>query len=88
MRTQVRSLALISGLRFWCCHELWCRSQMWLDLALLWLWDRLATVDLIRLLAWELLYATGVVLKSKKTPKTAPPFFPGNIRLHLKMYIR
>ena len=28
MRLQVRSLALISGLRIWHCHELWCRSQM------------------------------------------------------------
>ena len=24
----VRSLALLSGLRIWRCHELWCRSQM------------------------------------------------------------
>ena len=28
MRMQVRALALLSGLRIWCCHELWCRSQM------------------------------------------------------------
>jgi len=28
MRIQVRSLASISGLKIWCCHELWCRSQM------------------------------------------------------------
>ena len=28
MRLWVRSLALLSGLRIWCCHELWCRSQM------------------------------------------------------------
>ena len=27
MRMQVRSLALFSGLRISCCHELWCRSQ-------------------------------------------------------------
>ena len=27
MRMQVRSLPLLSGLRIWCCHELWCRSQ-------------------------------------------------------------
>ena len=20
----------LSGLRIWCCHELWCRSQTWL----------------------------------------------------------
>ena len=30
MRMQVGSLASLSGLRIWCCHELWCRSQMWL----------------------------------------------------------
>ena len=30
MRTQVQSLALLSGLRIQRCHELWCRSQMWL----------------------------------------------------------
>ena len=28
MRTQVRSLALLSGLSIRCCRELWCRSQM------------------------------------------------------------
>ena len=27
MRTQVQSLALLSGLRIWGCHELWFRSQ-------------------------------------------------------------
>ena len=30
MRMQVWSLASLSGLRIWHCHELWCRSQMWL----------------------------------------------------------
>ena len=24
----VQSLASLSGLRIWCCRELWCRSQM------------------------------------------------------------
>ena len=28
MRTQVRSLALLGGLRIQCCSELWCGSQM------------------------------------------------------------
>ena len=28
MRSQVQSLALLSGLRILHCHELWCRSQM------------------------------------------------------------
>ena len=31
MRLQVRSLALLSGVRIWCCHELWCRSQTRLE---------------------------------------------------------
>ena len=30
MRFRVQFLALLSGLRIWCCHELWYRSQMWL----------------------------------------------------------
>ena len=28
MSLWVRSLGLLSGLRIWHCHELWCRSQM------------------------------------------------------------
>ena len=36
------------------------------DLALLWLWHRLAATVLIRSLAWELPYAMGVALKRKK----------------------
>ena len=30
MRMWVWSLALISGLRIWSCHELWCRLYTWL----------------------------------------------------------
>ena len=30
MRMHVQSLASLSGLRIWCCHEQWCRLQMWL----------------------------------------------------------
>ena len=30
IRLQVQSLALLSGLRIWRCHELWHRSQTWL----------------------------------------------------------
>ena len=30
MRMLVRSLALLSGLSIWRCHELWCSSQTWL----------------------------------------------------------
>ena len=28
MKLLVQSLALLSGLRIWHCHELWCRLQM------------------------------------------------------------
>ena len=50
MRTQVRSLTSLSGLRILCCHELWCK----LNCALLWLWCRPAAIVLIWPLAWEL----------------------------------
>ena len=39
------------------------------DLALLWLWCRLAAVALIRPPAWEPPWALGAVLKSKKKGK-------------------
>ena len=55
-----------------------------LDPALLWLWHRPAAAALIRPLAWEPPYATGVALgkkmarrqnknKNKKKPKQKPP---------------
>ena len=40
-----------------------------LDLALLWLWCRLAAVALIRPLAWEPPYAMGAALKRQKEKK-------------------
>ena len=40
------------------------------DLALLWLWCRLAAVAPTGALAWELPYALGVALKSKKQTRT------------------
>ena len=64
----VWSLALLSVLRIWCCHELWCRSQT-RYLALLWLWCRLVVVAPIRPLSWELPYAAGMALKSKQEKK-------------------
>ena len=39
------------------------------DLALLWLWCRSAATALIRSLAWEFPYATGVALKRQKKKK-------------------
>ena len=41
-----------------------------LDLALLWLWRRPAVAALIQPLAWKLLYAAGVALKSKSENQT------------------
>ena len=70
MRMRVQSLASLSGLRIWHCHELWYRSQMWLGSGVLWLLCRLAAAALIQALAWEHPYATGVALKSKKKNKT------------------
>ena len=62
----VRSLASLSGLRIWRCHELWCRPQMWLGSVM--------PVALVKAsgynsdlgtLAWEPPYALGVALKDK-----------------------
>ena len=52
-----------------------------LDLALLWLWCRLAAAAPIGPLAWELLYVAGAALKrpkikqnkTKKTPLSSTP---------------
>ena len=58
MRMWVRPLALLSGLRIRCCHELWRRSQAPLGSGV--------AVAPIRSLAWEPPYAAGAALKSKK----------------------
>ena len=65
---QVQSLALVSGLRIWCCHELWYRSQMWLgsDVAMAVAGHRPGTTAPIQPLSWEPPYAVGVALKRQK----------------------
>ena len=45
MRMQVRSLALLSGLRIWCCYELWCRCRHSSYPKLLWPWCRPAAAS-------------------------------------------
>ena len=55
MRIQVRSLALLSGLRIWHCRELWCR---------------LAATAPIRPLAWEPPCAAGAALKRQKEKRS------------------
>ena len=69
MRIRVQSLTLLSGLRIWCCCELWYRLHMLLSPALLWLWCRLAAAAPIRPLAWEPPYVVSVGLKKKKKKK-------------------
>ena len=68
MRLRVRSLASLSGLRIWCCHELWCRSKTWLlsCIAVAVGWQLLAP---IRPLAWEPPYAVSAALEKTKKKK-------------------
>ena len=72
MRFQVRSLALLSGLRIQCCCELWYRLQSCLDPVLLWLWLRLAAAALIGPQARELSHAVGTALKRQKEKNSTP----------------
>ena len=82
MRTLVQSLALLSGLRIRHCHELWCRSQMWLRCHIAEAWGMLAAIALIQPLAWELPYANSATLKTKGKAKM--PVFPtSSLRLRL-----
>ena len=66
MRTQVRYLALLSGLRIWSCCGLWCRSQKRLGSCIAVVVVRPALIAPIQLLAWELPYTMDVALKKKK----------------------
>ena len=63
IRTQVWSLASLSGLRTRRCCELWIAG--W-DLSLLWWCYRPEATALIRPLAWEPPYATSASLKRQK----------------------
>ena len=72
MRTWVRTLASLSGIRIQLCHELDPYSvarRLGSDLTLLWLWCRPAAVAPIQPLAWGLPYAIGVALKKEKKKK-------------------
>ena len=57
---------LISGLRIWHCHELWCRSQIWLGsrtaVAVVWA----GSCSSNSTPSWELPYAAAEALKRKK----------------------
>ena len=67
MRTQVRSLASLKGLRI---HELQCRAQRQLRSRLAVAVYRPAAVAPIRPLAWELPYTIGEALKRGKKKNT------------------
>ena len=64
IRLQIRSLTSLSGLRIWCCHELWCRSRHSLDL--MWLWCRPAGCSSNLTPVWEPPCAMGAALKRQK----------------------
>ena len=66
MRTRVRSLALLSGLRIQVATSCGVDCRHSSDPALLWLWRRLAATAPIRPLAWEPPYAVGAALEKAK----------------------
>ena len=63
------SLASLSGLRISVAMSCGVVHRYGSDLALLWLWCRPAATALIRPVAWEPPYATGVALKRQKKKK-------------------
>ena len=66
MRLWVQLLALLSGLRICIAMSYGVGHRHGLDLALLWLWHRLATVALIGPIAWEPPCAMNAALKIQK----------------------
>ena len=69
MRLQVWSLASLSGLSIWRCMSCGVGCRRVSDLALLWLWCRLAGTAPIRPPAWEPPYAVSAALKRQKKKK-------------------
>ena len=63
MRFRVRSMALLNGLSVVSCDV---GHRRGLDPVLLWRWRRPAATALIRPLAWEPQYTTGLALKRQK----------------------
>ena len=70
MRTQVQSLASLSGLKISIAVSCGVGHRHAWDLALLWLWGGPAAVAPIRCLASETPHAEGAALKRSKTKKT------------------
>ena len=63
MRLNICYLASLNGLRIQHCFSCGIGHRCGSDLMLLWLWHRPAAIALVRPLAWEPSYATGVALK-------------------------
>ena len=66
MRMQIRSLALLSGLRIWRCWELLCALQTWLGSGIAVAVAVAGSCSTNSTPAWETPYAMGVALKKKK----------------------
>ena len=71
LRMQVRSLALLSGLRIWCCHKLQRRLQKQLGSCVAAAVAYVAAAAPTQPLAWELPYAADVAIKEKKKKKSS-----------------
>ena len=71
---EVLMAALLSGLRIWHCHELWCRLRHGSDPTLPWLWLRAAAVAPNQPLAWELLNAASEDLSNNNNKKHNPQY--------------
>ena len=65
----VRLLAFLSGLRIWCCRQLWRRWQTRLGSGVAVAVVQAGSCSSDSTSAWELPYAAGVALKSKKKKK-------------------
>ena len=66
MKMQVRSLVLLHRLRVLRCYKLQFRLQTWIGSCVAMVVAYAPAEALIRPLAWELSYTTGVALKRKK----------------------
>ena len=93
MRTRVRSLASLGGLRIWRCVAVSCGvgHRHGSDPVWLWLWCRLAAAAPTGPLAWEPPYAVGSALKRQidkklKKKKLKKNFKKGNLSEILPLY--
>ena len=67
MRIKVQSLALLSGSRICCCHEMWCRSQMQPGSRIAVTVMQAGGYSSIQPPAWKPSYIASTALKRQKT---------------------